>query len=1378
VPIGIDIKTRLDAGSMQEAARQAENAFAGAGERAAQEFSRRMQSQAARTGQQFGQQVAQSASASFSQFTEGFMSQRSGPVSTFMAVGKSSGGAFLAGVALALLGNELVGIAGRAAKKVVEGFKSVLDDGIDFSRTINEFRGVTKASEQEMAAMRKLAQDLGSDINLVGTTAASAATAMLELVKGGMSVQDAMDAARGSMQLATAAQLDAAEAARIQSSVLQAFSLDAREAQHVADLLAATVTGAPGDMAGYADALKNVATTAHGFGLSVEEVLATLGAFHSAGLTGAEAGSALNTMLIQLASPSKAAGEAIQEMGLQIRDAEGNFVGMRELLRQIGEAADRMNPAEFQRAMADIFGTRGIRGGMIAAGEGVEKFDALMESFEKTGHAADLAKAQVAGLPGVVEGLSNTLDGIKLEFYDMIEGIANASGDTMVEALDGVLTKIQEYKPELIEFFGAVGQAGVIAAGSISAWMAGLLRAVSVSAGAVAHVLKAVDTVVNAVDTVMSKIPDAALPGWAKALKRGAAEANTALDGLIQRNQEWSSTFGDLSSFMSDLAFDTLPQLSASISEATDKAAADAEMQSERIKLYNEIKDSIELIPETKQVVLNDNSQEVIDRLRDVGIAVESLPDGRIKINVDFDQAQGGALVPVGEAPDVFKRPKPSRGPGVPFTMPDKGRGGDSEPPPYFDPNEWQVDLPIDIGSGAMNFPATAQGVHPDLLRIAQIAEQFGLTMTSGLRPGDTGSFHSTGMAADFAPPGGGVNTDNMLAFAEYLRAEFGPQLAELIYHDPRFSGRQVYRGQPTPDSTYANAGDHTNHVHVAINGPLQFGSGMPGGVQPYFGSTDFGPGGTRVVDPDKVRRAEMDVLSKKEALEEANLRLLEVRAKGNATQRELLAAENDVAQKRRALDESLRNLAEAQQGEWKKLNDKVANTATAVEDQIGAVLDADFGLSKGLAGLAENLVKFIANLAAAPLLGQLSAIKQIGMAQAGLSEPGKGLIGMLAPPIPSGGRGLSLGGALGQISGGGAGFPAVNPNDPASVAAMIYQMARARGYSDHEAQSIVAYALGESGLNPSASGGPQGGTGPEHTVIGLFQQKPAFAMEGGIHPSWRDDPVANTYAYLNQLEKYRHLPIEQALPATSKGGPLTSVGAQPWSPLYSRAGDLIAQGTVHGMGGPMGLLPGVGFSESIPVQPQGRSPGQGVWQPAGSGFGGFGGGLMGMASGALSAAGAGAGVAGAAAGAGPGGAIAGQAAAAGAQMLMELINRTIGFAGQAAGIGVQGVTETFLPNGSALGDLSQNWLFRIAGAMAGAAPQLAVSAGQQEVPMQDITKAIEKGFANVNNGNGSGERGNAPLIGQMNVSSQDNGQQIAADVQRQVNAHGAGMSW
>lgn len=133
-----------------------------------------------------------------------------------------------------------------------------------------------------------------------------------------------------------------------------------------------------------------------------------------------------------------------------------------------------------------------------------------------------------------------------------------------------------------------------------------------------------------------------------------------------------------------------------------------------------------------------------------------------------------------------------------------------------------------------------------------------------------------------------------------------------------------------------------------------------------------------------------------------------------------------------------------------------------------------------------------------------------------------------------------------------------VNPADRRSVARHIYDQARARGYSDHDATAIVAYSIGESNLNPAISGGPQGGTGAAHTVIGLFQEKPAFAEAGGVNAADRYTVQGNTTAYLNQLVTHRQGDIFDQLLATSKGGPMHTGGRSAMLPLLAQARALL----------------------------------------------------------------------------------------------------------------------------------------------------------------------------------------------------------------------------
>lgn len=148
--------------------------------------------------------------------------------------------------------------------------------------------------------------------------------------------------------------------------------------------------------------------------------------------------------------------------------------------------------------------------------------------------------------------------------------------------------------------------------------------------------------------------------------------------------------------------------------------------------------------------------------------------------------------------------------------------------------------------------------------------------------------------------------------------------------------------------------------------------------------------------------------------------------------------------------------------------------------------------------------------------------------------------------------------------------------------------------------------------------------------------------------------------------------------PAGGPFGPATGMGAD----LFGAGG---TPGTDVGFPAPGGG-PGIG-----PTLIGGIAPPTGQ----GGGAGASGGGLLGAAAGA------------AAAGANmfaPGAGIA-------AQIGIQEIERAIGFGAQAAGIGVQGLMQTFLPAGAS--ELAQNnWITKIAGGVMGARPALPNLAG------------------------------------------------------------------
>ncbi|WP_257230612.1 phage tail tape measure protein [Rhodococcus qingshengii] len=320
-------------------------------------------------------------------------------------------------------------------------FGSIIDKGNEFTRTLNAMSGVSGATGEQMDAIKAKAMALGNDVELSATSANDAAAAMTELAKGGFSVDQSMEAAKGTLQLAAAAQIDAAEAATIQSQALQAFGLDASYAATASDVLANAANASSAEITDIAAGLQQSGAVANQFGLSIEETSATLGVLANAGITGSDAGTLLKSTLLSLTDTSKPAQAAMETLGLTVYDTQGNFVGMESLFGQLKDASAELTPEIYQQASATLFGSDAMRLSGVAAEQGSDGWNLMRETIGRQGAAAELAAAQNQGLPGVFEKIENTSERLQLQLYDLIDGPLTSFGNTAVGLADGALDK-------------------------------------------------------------------------------------------------------------------------------------------------------------------------------------------------------------------------------------------------------------------------------------------------------------------------------------------------------------------------------------------------------------------------------------------------------------------------------------------------------------------------------------------------------------------------------------------------------------------------------------------------------------------------------------------------------------------------------------------------------------------------------------------------------------------------------------------------------------------------------------------------------------------------------------------------------------------------
>lgn len=501
--------------------------------------------------------------------------------------------------------------------------------------------------------------------------------------------------------------------------------------------------------------------------------------------------------------------------------------------------------------------------------------------------------------------------------------------------------------------------------------------------------------------------------------------------------------------------------------------------------------------------------------------------------------------------------------------------------------------------------------------------------------------------------------------------------------------------------------------------GPLPV-AGTPGVPMWGTGNDPFGkPGyGMYQVDPQRVYDAETSVLSARTSVENARIRVLELKAEGTATAQDLAQARNSVTMAERQYTSAQMKLAEAQQGTWKKMEGAAKSFGQGM-DQIGAALDSDLGISKGLPGLAENLVNFVGSLAAAPLEAQLAAISKYNPIQGGYGLMGiMGAQGVFGPQYTQSQyaqQGYSPSGSSAALQPGfvssarpGMPKPGETGRDFAHRVMMPFWQSQGLTVGDHQADQygehqngaldimVDSLAEGQKVLQQVLS---------DPNVYGAIFNNKTYGYGHGLTPkdysaghtgNPTQDHQDHVHAWYKPGGSNNITPSGGGMPTWAPSAPAAASAA----PGYGPAATDVAGPSLAGVPAiPGGMMPGMGMPQAAPFN---RTAAGGIAPPAmpGGGGPGLGGGAMDMAmmaAGGLDMLAPGAGQA--------------------AQMGMKLANRAIQFGGQVAGIGASGLIETFLPSGSPLGNFGNSWFGKVAAGIASARPALPNVAAQQAPP-------------------------------------------------------------
>jgi TP901 family phage tail tape measure protein len=342
-----------------------------------------------------------------------------------------------------------LGAAIEGARRLIGSITSTV---LEFDKALSSIRALGGEYADNIDALGEAAKTAGINFGFTATESLSAVEA---LAKAGVSTADILGGAlTGALTLAAAGNLDVATAAETAASALTQFGLAGEDVPRVADALVGGANAAQGGVDELRAALNQSGLVASQFGLSLEETVGALTTFASAGLLGSDAGTSFRSMLLRLAKPTEDSKKAMEQYGLELFDAQGNFVGVEEAANQLQKGLGGLTEETRLNALATIFGQDAIRAANVLyeqGSEGVAKFTA---EVSKSGEAERVAAEQTNNLSGSL-GKANAAWNTFVLGIDEGNGIIGNSFKSIIDGFTNVLKLLTDNRiGDALSLFG------------------------------------------------------------------------------------------------------------------------------------------------------------------------------------------------------------------------------------------------------------------------------------------------------------------------------------------------------------------------------------------------------------------------------------------------------------------------------------------------------------------------------------------------------------------------------------------------------------------------------------------------------------------------------------------------------------------------------------------------------------------------------------------------------------------------------------------------------------------------------------------------------------------------------------------------------------
>lgn len=379
-----------------------------------------------------------------------------GAISGINTVKSSLGGLSTSGgKSLGQLGGDMQKLGGqitRAAAPLAVGFGAGIKMASDFENSMAEIQARTQETPENMKRISDFALQMGADTSF---SAGQASDAFLQLLSSGQSTEQAFQSLPGILAAAAASGEDLGTTADTITDIMASFGIEVKTfedgsttVEGVANALARAAGASSASMADLGQGFANVGGVANAFGLDVTDTSAVLAIFSENGIKGAEAGTQLKSMLLNMSADTDKVRGAWNRLGTSMYDAEGNMRPLEDIIYDIDTAMDGMSVEEQNRLMKQLGGSYGIMG--LTALRGSISITEMKNSMMEQANVSDVAAARMDTFAGRVDSLMGSVETLAITaLTPLMDNVLTPMAEKLTTVVNSVTTWAGE-NPELV----------------------------------------------------------------------------------------------------------------------------------------------------------------------------------------------------------------------------------------------------------------------------------------------------------------------------------------------------------------------------------------------------------------------------------------------------------------------------------------------------------------------------------------------------------------------------------------------------------------------------------------------------------------------------------------------------------------------------------------------------------------------------------------------------------------------------------------------------------------------------------------------------------------------------------------------------------------